>query len=213
VLIEQLSRIASLGTEWVLWLLLALSVVSLTSAVERIWFFARNGASSRRLRSALEAAVQGEQFDALQAAVNDSASAEARVLRRALSFASGGADAVASAVDSAWAAEKPALERGLTLLGTIGNNAPFVGLFGTVIGVIDAFRALGEAGGKDSAMAHVLHGISEALVSTGVGIFVALPAVVAYNLVQKRVGDIETETTSLAKLLEAWLHRRAAAKE
>ena len=119
----------------------------------------------------------------------------------------GGADAFTHALEAELTVARKTLDRGMNFLGTIGNNAPFVGLFGTVVGVIDAFRALGDAGGKDTAMAHVLHGIAEALVSTGVGIFVALPAVVAYNVLNKRVGDIETETLSLAKLVQAWLHQ------
>ena len=79
----------------------------------------------------------------------------------------------------------------MTLLGTLGNNAPFVGLLGTVLGVIEAFHQLGAAGQNKEAMGNVMAGIAEALVATGVGLFVALPAVVAYNIVQKKIGEIE----------------------
>jgi len=93
----------------------------------------------------------------------------------------------------------------MNLLGTLGNNAPFVGLLGTVLGVIISFHALGDAGQNTQAMGGVMAGISEALVATGVGLFVALPAVVAYNAIQKRIGEVESNVVSLTKLLTAYV--------
>jgi biopolymer transport protein ExbB/TolQ len=72
-----------------------------------------------------------------------------------------------------------ALERGLPALGTIGSVAPFIGLFGTVLGVMRAFRDLAGAAGAGPGVVAI--GISEALVATAAGLFVAIPAVVAYN--------------------------------
>jgi biopolymer transport protein ExbB/biopolymer transport protein TolQ len=92
----------------------------------------------------------------------------------------------------------------MTLLGTLGNNAPFIGLFGTVLGVIEAFQHLSEGAGE-AAMGSVMSGIAEALVATGVGIFVAIPAVVAYNVAQKKIADVEGDAQALAKLITAWL--------
>jgi len=100
---------------------------------------------------------------------------------------------------------KGELERGMNLLGTLGNNAPFVGLLGTVLGVIISFHALGDAGQNTQAMGGVMAGISEALVATGVGLVVALPAVVAYNAIQKRIGEVESQSLSLTKLLTAYV--------
>jgi biopolymer transport protein ExbB/TolQ len=74
-----------------------------------------------------------------------------------------------------------------------------------VLGVIMAFSALGAQGQNTSAMGGVMAAIAEALVATGVGLFVALPAVVAYNVIQKRIGEIETEAISLTKLISAYL--------
>jgi biopolymer transport protein ExbB/biopolymer transport protein TolQ len=89
-------------------------------------------------------------------------------------------------------------------MGTLGNNAPFVGLFGTVIGVIIAFQKLGQSQASAS-MGAVMGGIAEALIATGVGLFVALPAVVAYNIVQKAIADIEDNVTSITKDITALL--------
>ena len=72
------------------------------------------------------------------------------------------------------------LERRLAFLGTLGNNAPFIGLFGTVLGVVHAFAALGGASGPGAD--EVMSAIAGALVATAVGLFVAIPAVAAYNL-------------------------------
>jgi biopolymer transport protein ExbB/TolQ len=92
----------------------------------------------------------------------------------------------------------------MTLLGTLGNNAPFIGLFGTVIGVIVAFADLAEGTSK-VAMDKVMGGIAEALVATGVGLFVAIPAVVAYNIFQKKITDIEDNVSATSKRLCAQL--------
>src|SRR5882672_9225526 len=92
----------------------------------------------------------------------------------------------------------------MTFMGTLGNNAPFIGLLGTVIGVIQAFHVLGEGQNKQ-AMGNVMSGISEALVATGVGLVVALPAVVAYNIIGKKIAEVEANVGIIAKQLLALL--------
>src|SRR5882672_8013122 len=96
----------------------------------------------------------------------------------------------------------------MTFMGTLGNNAPFIGLLGTVIGVIQAFHVLGEGQNKQ-AMGNVMTGISEALVATGVGLLVALPAVVAYNVLAKKISEIEANVAIMAKQLLALLKSEA----
>jgi biopolymer transport protein ExbB/biopolymer transport protein TolQ len=86
---------------------------------------------------------------------------------------------VTSALEDATAETLLRLKSGLGFLATIGSTAPFIGLFGTVVGIINAFRSIASAGA--GGMAVVSGGMAEALVSTGLGIFVAIPAVVAYN--------------------------------
>lgn len=77
------------------------------------------------------------------------------------------------------------MERRMTWLATIGSVSPFVGLFGTVMGIVDAFQGLGEAG--TATLRAVAPGISEALITTAAGLFVAIPAVVAYNQFTARI--------------------------
>jgi biopolymer transport protein ExbB/TolQ len=204
MLIDRLLKIALLGSEWVLYLLVGLSVVSLATMVERLVFFLRHRDDLTRLRRRLtERLDAGEVREAAQL-LEQSRSIEAGLALVALRWAYAGPEAIADAVDAELLRQKKELERGTTLLGTLGNNAPFVGLLGTVLGVIIAFDALGGTGQNMGAMGGVMAGIAEALVATGVGLFVALPAVVAYNLIQKRIGDIETNAISLTKLITAY---------
>src|SRR5262249_16056855 len=88
-------------------------------------------------------------------------------------------DLVASALRDSISETLIQLKRGLGFLATIGSTAPFVGLFGTVVGIINAFRSIAATG--SGGMSVVSGGIAEALVSTALGIFVAIPAVVAFN--------------------------------
>ncbi len=206
MLVESLVHFALLGSSWVLYLLLALSVFSFTAMFERFRFFRRNKQAGEGLREQLMKAVLARDEGAISRAIEGNPSIEASVLRQAWQFREGGAPALSDALESALGKARGELERSMTVLGTLGNNAPFIGLFGTVLGVIEAFSHLGT--GDDAAMTGVMAAIAEALVATGVGIFVAIPAVVAFNVAQKKIGDVENDTTALGKLLSAWLHTK-----
>jgi biopolymer transport protein ExbB/biopolymer transport protein TolQ len=205
MLIERLLKVALLGSEWILYLLIILSVLSIATMVERFIFFRRRTERADELHRLLAKALDQDDLESVAELLEKRPSYEARVAREALRWAPSGPEAMADAVDSELGRAKKDLERGLNFLGTLGNNAPFVGLFGTVLGVIMAFNALGSQGQNTSAMGGVMAAIAEALVATGVGLFVALPAVVAYNVIQKRIGEIETESLALTKLISAHL--------
>ena len=89
------------------------------------------------------------------------------------------------------------IEKGLTVLATLGSNAPFIGLFGTVLGIIQAFGALGTNQGNGAT---VMVAISEALVATAVGLFVAIPAVIAFNFLSRYLRVLITNCESLRDL-------------
>jgi biopolymer transport protein ExbB/biopolymer transport protein TolQ len=103
------------------------------------------------------------------------------------------------------------LKRGLGGLATIGSTAPFVGLFGTVVGILNAFRSI--ASNKATGLGAVAGGISEALVTTAIGLFVAIPAVMMYNYLSGRVEafDVEMDNSS-SELVDYFLKRRNVAK-
>jgi biopolymer transport protein ExbB len=129
------------------------------------------------------------------------------VVRAALVAADGGPGAVDQAVAAAIASERPSYERGLSFLGTLGNNAPFLGLFGTVVGIIQAFAQLSVGTGKGQAAATVMGGISEALVATAVGILVAIPAVVAFNAFQRWLRTLTGRAEAAGHALRSYLER------
>ncbi len=204
MIVERLLKVALLGSSWVLYLLLLLSVVSFSAMFERYLFFRRHRVNFEELRGQVRKLLQDDDLPGVDRLLSESKSIEARVALEGLRWAAGGPGAISDAVDSELARVKTDLERGMNLLGTLGNNAPFVGLLGTVLGVIISFHALGDAGQNTQAMGGVMAGISEALVATGVGLFVALPAVVGYNAIQKRIGEVESGVLSLTKLLTAY---------
>jgi biopolymer transport protein ExbB/biopolymer transport protein TolQ len=211
MLIERLLKVALLGSSWVMYLLLALSVFSIATMIERYVFFRRRSDDVDELGDKLIDLLARSDRAGAAALLKASRAIEARVLESGLRYFDSGAESVADAIDSRMIRERREIERGSTLLGTLGNNAPFIGLFGTVVGVIIAFHQLGTSQSAAS-MSNVMGGIAEALVATGVGLFVAIPAVVAYNVIQKTITSIEDNVASIAKELSALLkagHSRA----
>jgi biopolymer transport protein ExbB len=173
------------GATWVLWLLIALSVMSVAISIDRIrYLFARRddlGTLTGELNKVLSTGDKA----AARTLLIKSRSIEAAVALAGLTQWEHGATSVTEAMAAATGIERARLERGLGFLGTVGNNAPFVGLLGTVIGIVGAFEALGS-GGAGAALApeRVMGSIAEALVATAVGLVVAIPAVAGFNYFQ-----------------------------
>ena len=201
-MIERLIEIAAVGPEWVLWLLLVLSLLSVGTIIERAIFFRR-----RRLRMVpfsreLEDKLRTEDLENVRTLLKNNHGFESVALLRTLEWFDDGAEAMSEVLEAAIREQRLELDQGSAFLGTVGNNAPFVGLLGTVLGVVDAFQELGNTSG--AAIGSVMGGIAEALIATGLGIAVALPAVVAYNLFTKRANDIEDNSRALMNLVLAY---------
>jgi len=192
------------GAEWVMALLICLSIASIALILERLLFFARRGSAGV---PELLALLKGGRLEAASERVGDRPGMEAEVARAALAAAGGGPAAVQEAVACAIAEARPDYERGVSFLGTLGNNAPFLGLFGTVVGIIRAFSDLAVGGPKGAGAAAVMAGISEALVATAVGIFVAIPAVVAFNGFQRALRTLTSRAEAIGHALASWLER------
>ncbi|MCA9667142.1 MAG: MotA/TolQ/ExbB proton channel family protein [Myxococcales bacterium] len=210
--IKQL--VLSAGAGWVLWLLAGLSVLALTIAIERFLYLRSRRSDLRGLAERVGEKLDAEDYDGARAELEHSRAVAASVAAAGLKLAHLGPTAAEKAMDSARALERREMEKRLAFLGTLGNNAPFVGLLGTVIGVIHAFEELGHAapghaapGGAASEVVSqsVMTGIAEALVATAVGIAVALPAVAAYNAFQRRISSLLSSTDVLSKLVTAYL--------
>lgn len=208
-LTTKLLRLTLSSAEWVLWLLVALSVASFAVMLERAVFF-----GSQRLRNGEQLATwltHGE-LDRAREAVEGQTGMEAVVVREMLRAAPQGPDTVEEVLLSVLARERARYERFLSFLGTLGSNAPFVGLFGTVLGIIKAFNDLGAVAVRGSAIQQtVMAGISEALVATAVGLGVAIPAVVAYNAFTRWLKSLVNRSQALGYALVGAMRARAEA--
>lgn len=202
------------GAGWVLWLLGLLSVVSVALTVERWLVLRARGGDLRGLAGHVAALLQAGDRDGALRLLAASPSVAAAIAAAGLRLADRGPKAAEYAMQSALALERGQLERGLIFLGTLGNNAPFVGLLGTVIGVIAAFEELGHAapghGGGTGAASQVasnavMSSIAEALVATAVGLLVALPAVAAYNAFQRKITSLCQGSEALTNLVLAYM--------
>lgn len=207
-LTTQLLSVTLSSAEWVLWLLAALSIVSIALMLERFVFF-----STHRLSNfdALVGMLARGELTQAKAAVADQKGMEASVVREGLAAADAlrGPASVEELIAGTVARERPSYERFLSFLGTLGNNAPFVGLFGTVLGIIKAFHDLGRMNVKGGAIQQtVMAGISEALVATAVGLAVAIPAVVAFNAYNRWLKNLTARTNALGHSLISYLYGR-----
>ena len=190
------------GSRWVLWLMLGLSLAAIAVMIDRIWFFIQE----RPPRELIAAALKTLSSKGPAAALKQLAGArsmEAAVARVCLTHAADGPAAVEEHKAAALEEERLRHEKRIAFLGTLGNNAPFVGLFGTVLGIIRAFHDL--AGNTMQGTQAVMSGIAEALVATGVGLLVALPAVATYNAFIRRVETSVAASEATAHSILAYL--------
>jgi len=201
VLDQGMLSFALLGAGWVLWLLVLLSVGCIAVTVERLIWLSSNRSKTPELSAAVDAFVKGGGAAALQATLGEIRGVEARILGAGADAAKLGPEAAEKAMAGTATAEKLRMERGLAFLATVGANAPFIGLFGTVLGIIQAFHDL-SINTTDASEA-VMAGISEALVATAVGLMVAIPAVVLYNSFNRAVRSRLGRSASLADLVLA----------
>ena len=196
---ESFKGFALLGAEWVMWILVALSLLSITFMIERaIYFFGQRPDISEIINDLKNLMIKRD-FAGAKERLKGLKGVAPSVALAALEEADGGATALEEAAASAIIQERLRLEKNLAFLGTVGNNAPFVGLFGTVIGIIHAFNQL-SVNTKGAANA-VMQGISEALVATAVGLLVAIPAVAAFNIFQRRIKTLIGDANTLVHIL------------
>jgi biopolymer transport protein ExbB len=210
-LVQTFLRLAQLGSEWVMWLLLGLGFVAAMLVFERLYLFMSTRVDVTRLARRLLALLREGRLDQAQELVKSGRALEERVISDALSLYEDGADAVEELVQASMIRERQRYERSLSYLGTVGSNAPFIGLLGTVIGVIIAFAELGR--NPKGGLEVVGPGISEALVATAVGLVVAIPSLVCFNwtkgLLKRRLSNADF----LSRIIITELKRKRPARE
>jgi biopolymer transport protein ExbB len=176
-----------------------LSILSIAIILERFLFFVRTRHNFAQFNLALTGYLQRGEYEQAEGLCFSHRSLAARVALQGIRNRKIGREAMEGSMEGMIVGEKGKLDRGLVVLGTLGNNAPFIGLFGTVIGIIKAFHdlAVNPQGGPSVVMT----GISEALVATAVGLLVAIPAVIAFNAFTRIVKNHIANAQSVSKLL------------
>ncbi len=186
-------------------IMLFCSILSITFALERWWYFRTAQASPDEVLGHVRKSLEGGKTDAAAAYCQKHPSAVAQVVHYGLLHASRSRKDLEELMLTKLKEERIKLERFLGVLGTLGNVSPFIGLFGTVVGIIKAFRDLAASGTGGPAV--VARGIAEALVATAAGMLVAIPATILYNYFMRRLKvitvDMEIASARLLVMLGA----------
>lgn len=200
---DKFLELSAVGSEWILWILVGLSVLSVAVMIERMIFYLGVQGRDHALIPTLHAALSDRDVAKAKSVLRESRGPGARIAAQMLESCERGAASMAAMMAALRPGEKLRLERNLNFLGTVGSNAPFIGLLGTVLGIIETFRAIERAGVAGSAEYSnaVMAGIYEALVATAVGLLVAIPAVIAFNYFQRRVKGLLGEADALTNMV------------
>jgi biopolymer transport protein ExbB len=204
-LIETFTKLAGLGAEWVMWLLIAMFTLGIIIGVERLYLFISTRVNVPTTARKLLRLLETNDIEQAKALFRSGKGMEERVVSDALSMYEHGADSVEEVAHASLIRERQRYERALSYLGTVGSNGPFIGLLGTVIGVIISFAELGK--NPKGGLEVVGPGISEALVATAVGLLVAIPSVMAFNWFKAQLKNRVSNTDFLTRLVVAQLKR------
>ncbi len=198
------------GETFVFLILLLASVLAFAVGMERAIVFRRNyNKKIAGFAAELIRLLRQRDLGAAAALVKTSGeNAYTRFALFAIEHAQDNATGLADLMSGKIIEEKMELEKRLTILNTLGNNAPFIGLLGTVLGVIKAFHGLGTLGSTGAEV--VMRSISRALLATAAGLFIAIPVVMANNYFSKKVKIITQHLEILSREISASLHARVS---
>lgn len=206
---ETLFKIAEGSAHAILYIMALMSVISVAIMIERYFALRKIGKTSTGMAAGFKAAIATQELNQIEKLSENDSSLEGRALGYGLTYVKNhGPSGLDELFNSFKTVERPALEKNLNLLGTIASNAPYVGLLGTVMGIMKAFNDLAHAPGQGNEV--VMAGIAHALVSTAIGLAVAIPAVVAFNLFQKKVGGVLNNIDAARDLCLAYIKSRRA---
>ncbi len=185
----------------VLILLILLSVYSLSVILERFFRFRRSIGMSRKLMAYCRHPIRSDNYEKVTDACTREMTKDtpaSHVIMTLVEKRDRSKAELKEIADSTIDWEVTKLQRKLTILGTLGSITPFIGLFGTVIGVMHAFKDLAGAAATAGGASVVAAGIAEALVNTAAGLFVAIPAVIAYNYFLSKTNYFGKELENIA---------------
>jgi biopolymer transport protein ExbB len=206
VLSEQFVAFAQLGAEWVLWLLILLSVISVGIMIDRAIWFQKRDKDIEEFTRELRGAFDRNELERIETKYKSDPSVPVQVALRGVAERDRGPEAAAEAMQGERVRWRNAGDRHLIVLGTLGNNVPFLGLFGTVLGVISAFENLRQK--TAAAEDKTLDLIAQALAATAFGLLVAIPAVIAFNYFTRKMRTILGSADVAAHTVLTALHAR-----
>lgn len=202
--VQGLLELPVFHADWVIYFLLVLSLLSIAVMLERFVFYRRRKIDLPWVRKGLHAALAIRDYAAAEQLLGSIDSLETNVTLAGLREHASGPEAVEDLIVGTTTKEKERYDDRLNFLATLASNAPFIGLFGTVLGIIRSFNDL--AGGNiQEASRTVMAGVAEALVATAVGLLVAIPAVIAFNLFKRDVKLASNNAQLLSRILLAHL--------
>src|SRR3954468_7263567 len=211
MLSENFVAFAQLGAEWVLWILIVLSVLSVGIMIDRALWFRSRDTDTQKFTRELRGAYERDEIDRLVTKYQTDPSVPVQIALRGLAERGNGAEAVAEAMQSERVRWRNAGDKHLIVLGTLGNNVPFLGLLGTVLRVINAFgnRRPKAAAAEDLT----LDLIAQALAATAFGLLVAIPAVIAFNYFTRKMRTLIGSADECAHSVLTMVHAKEHAAE
>lgn len=199
MLTEKIFAIAHYADQVVLAVLALMSIISIAMIFERYISLRKVSVESQRIRARIKVALQSGDVDDFADLAKDPTSLEGQAAGHAIRyFKAHGNKGFEDIFNTFILNEKAELEKYLPVLATISSNAPFIGLLGTVLGIMKAFNDLALA--QDAGQQTVMAGISTALIATAAGLFVAIPASIAYNYFTRKVRSTLTSVESVKEL-------------
>jgi biopolymer transport protein ExbB len=197
---------------WMMWPIVGASVLAFGIIIERFWTLRGNRVSPPNMIQQIRSWVQGNQLDEARIRAIYDSSLLGRVLAAGLVNRKSSREILKESIQDAGRHVVPELERHLRTLGTIAAIAPFMGLLGTVFGMINMFSGIGHQGLGDPSI--VADGIAQALVATAGGLLVAIPSLIFYRYFRGRVNDLLIDMESEAiRLVEILQGRRESVRE
>lgn len=198
---QQFFIVAQFGHNLTLYILIILSILSVSFIIERFMFFNKLKKNLTSFRKATSDSILKNNPQPLKDFASKSEGFESEAIQLGIAFVKEESDeGIYEYLDSYKQSIKPQLDRFLSYLASIGSNAPFIGLLGTVFGVMEAFQSLAVSQGEAGL---VMIGISKALMATAVGLFVAIPATFAFNTFQKKSRGVLDHIDSVRDLCVA----------
>jgi biopolymer transport protein ExbB len=189
---------------WVMWPIIACSIAAVAIIGERLWSLQRKYVTPRSLMPQIEQWVSHNELDSARIELLRKTSPLGQVLAAGLVNRDHDRDIIKESIEDAGRHAVPDLERFLNALGTIATISPFLGLFGTVIGMIQMFSGISNQGIGDPSV--VAGGIAQALITTAAGLAVAIPSVMFYRYFRARVNELlvemEQEAIKLTEILQ-----------